>query len=269
MPQHVYLYGIPYKFYEKYGIRKYGFHGTSHLYLSKRAAVLLRKRSSDTNLVTLHIGNGVSISAIKNGLAYDHSMGFTPLEGAIMGTRCGDIDPAIPLYLMEKEGFTASEMDSLLNKESGLLGITGKYYDRRDIMKAADQGNERAKLAVEMESYRLRKYIGSYVASLGNVDAIVFSAGVGENVPLIRWKACKGLEQMGIRIDEHRNENAIGRSQETDISSDGSQVRIFVIPTNEELVMAEDIKALSEGRYDEHQRMQYSFESEDFRIQQD
>jgi acetate kinase len=268
IPKHVYLYGLPYELYEKYGIRRYGFHGTSHLYLSKRAAVLLGKRSFETNLVTLHIGNGVSITAIKNGLAYDHSMGFTPLEGAIMGTRCGDIDPAIPLYLMSREGFTASEMDVLLNRKSGLLGITGKYYDRRDIIKSADEGNERAKLAIEMECYRLRKYIGAYLASLGMVDAIVFSAGVGENVPLIRAKVCKGLEPLGVKIDQTKNEKAIGRSRETDISAVDSQIRTFVIPTNEELVMVEDIKALLEGKYDEHQRMEYSFERKDFQIQQ-
>jgi acetate kinase len=170
---------------------------------------------------------------------------------------------------MEKEGITVSEMDALLNRKSGLLGITGKYSDRRDIIKAAAQGNERAKLAIEMECYRLRKYVGAYVASLGVVDAIVFSAGVGENVPLIRAKVCDGLGPMGIKIDQSKNEKAIGRSQETDISADDSRIKILVIPTNEELVMVEDIKALLEGKYDDHRRMQYSFERKDFRVPQD
>jgi acetate kinase len=264
MPPHVYMYAIPYEFYRDFRVRKYGFHGTSHLYLSKRAAVLLRKGTFDVNLITLHIGNGVSITAVKGGLAYDHSMGFTPLEGAIMGTRCGDIDPAIPLYLMEKKGYTPSEMDALLNKKSGLLGTTEKYYDRRDLVAAANRGDERAKLAIEMECYRLRKYVGAYAASLGRVDAVVFSAGVGENLPLYRAKICANLELFGITIDHRKNDSAVGRKGETDISTADSRTKVFVIPTNEELVMVEDTKALMEGRYDDHFKMQYSFEREDF-----
>jgi acetate kinase len=268
MPPHVYMYAIPYQFYRDLHVRKYGFHGTSHLYLSKRAAVLLRKGTFDVNLITLHIGNGVSITAVKEGLAYDHSMGFTPLEGAIMGTRCGDIDPAIPLYLMQKKGYAPSEMDSLLNKKSGLLGITENYYDRRDLIAAADRGEERAELAIEMECYRLGKYVGAYAASLGRVDAVVFSAGVGENLPLYRERICTNLEFLGMRIDHLKNAGAVGRKKETDISTTDSRTKVFVIPTNEELVMVEDTKALLEGTYDDHTKMRYSFEREDFIIRE-
>jgi len=264
MPKHVYIYTIPYEWYEKYGIRRYGFHGTSHLYVSRRAAVLLGKRPSEVNVITLHIGNGVSVTAVRGGVAFDHSMGFTPLEGAVMGTRCGDIDPAIPLYIMRLEKITPEEMDNILNKKSGLLGITGKYTDRRDIIKAAEEGDQRSRLAIEIECYRLKKYIGAYSTAMGGVDAIAFTAGVGENSPLHRAKICEGLEFMGIKIDPQKNERAVGRNGEVDTSASDSHVKIFVIPTDEELVFVEDIKAILEGKYDVYTNFEYSFQRQDF-----
>ena len=265
IPKHAYMYALPYEWYEKYRIRRYGFHGTSHLYVSRRAAALLGKKPSEVNLITLHIGNGVSITAVKKGVAYDHSMGFTPLEGAVIGTRCGDIDPAIPLYIMRREKISPEQMDSILNKKSGLLGITGKYIDRRDIVKAAKEGDERAQLAIEIECYRLKKYIGAYAAALGGVDAIVFTAGVGENSPIHRAKVCERLEFIGVKIDPEKNEKAVGGKEEVDISTPDSKVRVFVIPTNEELVFAEDVVAILEGRYDIHTRFEYSFQKPDFK----
>lgn len=244
MPPHVYVYPLPYEWYEKDRIRKYGFHGTSHSYVTRRAARFLRKDLDKINLITLHIGNGVSVTAVKNGRAYDHSMGFTPLEGAIMGTRCGDIDPAIPLVKMQEEKISPEEMSNILNKKSGLLGITGKYVDRRDIITAAEKNDERAQLALEMECYRLKKYIGAYYAALGNLDAIVFTGGVGENSWLHRWKICNGLEAIGLTISEDKNKNA-KRWEEALISLESSKIKVLVIPTNEELVIAEDAVALS------------------------
>jgi acetate kinase len=193
MPPSSFIYAVPYEWYEKHGIRRYGFHGSSHLYVSRRAAALLGKRASGVNLITLHIGNGVSITAIKKGSAYDHSMGFTPLEGAVMGTRCGDIDPSILVYVMEKEKLNASEVMTILNKKSGLLGISGMYVDRRDILREVDRDNFRCKLAMNIECHRLKKYLGAYIAVLGTVNAIVFTAGVGENSPIYRSKICEGL----------------------------------------------------------------------------
>src|SRR3989339_187916 len=184
MPEHSYMYATPYEWYGMYGVRRYGFHGTSHLYVSRRAAVMLNKKPAETNVITLHIGNGASVCAVKKGVSIDTSMGLTPLEGAVMGTRCGDIDPAIILFMIEKEGFYAEEIDSILNKKSGLMGITGKYMDRRDIDKAAEEGDLRCKLAMQIEAYRLKKYIGAYAAILGKADAVVFTAGAGE----LNWK---------------------------------------------------------------------------------
>ena len=188
MPPSAYLYAVPYEWYKMYGVRRYGFHGTSHLYVSRRAAAILGKKPEDVNVITMHVGNGVSIAAVKQGVSIDTSMGLTPLEGAVMGTRCGDIDPAIILFMIEKEGFYAHQLDTILNKKSGLLGITGKYFDRRDIDRAAEEGDERAKLAQEIESYRLRKYIGSYTAAMGGLDAVVFTAGAGESEPSSQGK---------------------------------------------------------------------------------
>ena len=260
MPPSSYIYAMPYEWYQKYRIRRYGFHGTSHLYVSRRAAALLRKRPSKVNLITVHIGNGVSIAAIKRGKAFDTSLGFSTLPGAVMGTRGGDVDPYIPLYVMEKEGLTVSEMMTILHKKSGLLGITGSYTDRRDILRMIKQGNARAKLALDIECYFLRKYIGAYTAALGAVDAIVFTAGVGENSPVHRAKVCEGLDLFGISIDPEKNKVAVKSKGEKDISTAGAKVKVFVIPTNEELVFVEDTQAILEGRYKDYTKFRYSFE---------
>jgi acetate kinase len=266
IPKHVYTYALPYEWYQKYGIRRYGFHGTSHLYVSRRAAALLHKNPSDVNIITLHIGNGVSITAVKKGVAFDHSMGFTPLEGAVMGTRCGDIDPTIPLYVMQKEGLTVRDMEDILNKKSGLLGITGRYSDRRDIIKAAKKRDGCCQLAIEIECYRLKKYIGAYAAAMGKADAVVFTAGAGENSSIHRGKVCENLECLGIKIDLKKNESAVGRRMEIDISVDDPKypVKVFVIPTDEELVFAEDVYAILQGTYDIYTNFGYIFQREDF-----
>ncbi|MCS7233870.1 MAG: acetate kinase [Synergistetes bacterium] len=264
MPPSSYIYALPYEWYQKYKIRRYGFHGTSLLYVAKRAAVLLGKDPFDVNLVSLHIGNGVSANAVKKGLSFDTSMGFTPLEGLVMGTRAGDHDAAIDLYVMEKEGISPKVMNDILNKKSGILGITGKYIDRRDVMTALEAGDERAKLAFEIECYRLRKYVGAYSFALGNIDAIVFTAGVGEMSPEVREKVLENLDFWGIKLDCKRNAIAKTRNAETFIHEDTSRVKIFVIPTDEELVFVEDVVAILEGRYDIHTNFKYSFEDPNF-----
>jgi len=265
MPKHVFMYALPYQWYEKYKIRRYGFHGTSLLYVSRRAAVLLGKGPFECNLIICHIGNGVSLNAVKTGVSYDTSMGFTPLEGLIMGTRAGDHDAAIDLYMMQKEGYTPEEMNSILNKESGILGITGEYIDRRDVEKAASEGDKRGKLAIEMETYRIKKYIGAYTAALGQIDAVVFTAGVGEMSSTIRAKSLKGLELLGIKYDKEKNELAKTRNAECDISADDSKVKIFVIPTDEERVFIEDVVALYEEGKDSSTRFTYRFQSRNYR----
>ena len=259
MPPEAYMYAVPYEWYEKFNVRRYGFHGTSHLYCAKRAAVLLGKENKDTNVIICHIGNGASVSAVKNGVCIDTSMGLTPLEGLVMGTRSGDMDPAIMPYIMNNTGMTAKEMDTALNKKSGLLGICG-MSDRRDVENAASEGNERAKLGMEMECHRIRKYIGAYAALLGKVDAIVFTAGVGEMGPTIRYLSTCGLENFGIKIDADKNKICRCRNAEFDIATADSPVRIFVIPTDEELVITEDAVALMNGTYDIHTKFHYSFE---------
>jgi acetate kinase len=261
MPAHAYIYALPYGWYEKYGVRRYGFHGTSFLYVAKRAAVLLGKDPFDCNLILLHIGNGASANAVRDGISVDTSMGLTPLEGLVMGTRAGDHDPAIGYYIMEKEGLAPKAVEQTLNKKSGILGITELFTDRRDVETAASKGDERAKLAIEIESYRLKKYIGSYSAALGRVDALVFTAGVGEKGATIREKAVAGLEELGIRIDPRRNLLSRTRNTETVISTPDSPVKIFVIPTDEELVMTEDTYALLQGTYKVHTEFTYSFQS--------
>jgi acetate kinase len=265
MARHVFMYALPYEWYEKYKIRRYGFHGTSLLYVAKRAAVLLNKGPFECNLVTCHIGNGVSLNAVRDGLSYDTSMGFTPLEGLVMGTRPGDHDAAIDLYLMQKENLSPKEMDTILNKKSGVLGITGKYTDRRDIEAAAEKGDARAKLAIDVEAYRIKKYIGAYAAAAGGIDAVVFTAGVGEMSPHLRAKALDGLEFMGIVYDREKNEVAKTRNAECLISADHSRVKIFVIPTDEERVFVEDVVALLEGRYDVHTHFTYRFQLPTYR----
>ena len=264
MPDFAYMYALPYEWYRKYRVRRYGFHGTSFLYVSKRASVLLGKDPFMTNLICLHIGNGASVNAVKNGVSVDTSMGLTPLEGLIMGTRSGDHDPAIDFYIMRKENFQPDELETMLNKKSGVLGITEKYTDRRDVMQARERGEKQASLAVEMEAYRMRKYIGAYFAALGRVDAIVFTAGLGEMNPTYRKKALQGLQALGIVLDDEKNELSSCGNAETDISAKDSKVKIFVIPTDEELVMTEDAHALLEGTYDIHTNFTYSFQKPDY-----
>jgi len=260
MPSSAYIYALPYAWYENYRVRRYGFHGTSFLYVAKRAAVLLGKDPFAANMVIFHIGNGVSANAVKNGISVDTSMGLTPLEGLVMGTRAGDHDASIGYYIMRKEGHKPEAIESILNRQSGVLGITEKYTDRRDIEIAAAKGDERCRLAIAIEGYRLKKYLGAYYASIGRVDAIVFTAGVGERGPIIREKCLEGLENLGIVLDRKKNETSVTRNAETEITGAGSRVRIFVIPTDEELVMTEDTHALLEGSYDIHTKFTYSFQ---------
>ncbi len=264
MPAHSYMYATPKEWYEKYSLRRYGFHGTSFLYVSKRASVLLRKDPLKCNLICLHIGSGVSANAIKNGLSYDTSMGLTPLEGLIMGTRAGDHDAALDFYIMDKESRSPKEMNSILNKKSGVFGITGKYTDRRDVIDAAEKGDAHAKLAIEMESYRIRKYIGAYMAAIGGADAIVFTAGVGEKACIIREIALEGLEFMGVKLDKQKNSLARTGNAEVEISANDSKVKIFVIPTDEERVFIEDVVGLLNGTYDVHTNFTYSFQSKNY-----
>ena len=264
IPEHAYTYPVPQEWYTKHGVRRYGFHGTSHLYVSKRAAVLLKKDPKDCNIITMHIGNGVSHAAIKSGISIDTSMGLTPLEGAVMGTRCGDIDPAIPAFIMERENLSPKEIDSILNKKSGIYGITGKFTDRRDVIEAAEAGNERCTLALAIEPYRLKKNRASYVAILGRLDAIVFTAGVGEMGWLIREKALENLEHFGIKLDKEKNRNTMTRKVETTITTPDSPVKVFVIPTDEELVFTEDVVAILEETYTDHMNFKYSFAEDTF-----
>ncbi len=237
MPRVAFLYGLPYELYVKYGLRRYGFHGTSHKYVAQRAAEMMGEHTNDLRIITCHLGNGASITAIKYGKSVDTSMGYTPLEGLIMGTRSGEIDPAIIPFLMEKEHMTAQEVDNYLNKQSGILGISGVSSDFRDLEEAANSGDERSQLAIDIFAYKVKKYIGSYVAAMGGVDAIVFTAGLGENSPFMRDKICNGLEYLGTRIDPVLN--AV-RGEAREISIRRARVKIFVIPTNEELVIARD-----------------------------
>jgi acetate kinase len=260
-----YIYAVPYEWYQQYGVRRYGFHGTSLLYVAKRAAVLLGKDPFQCNLITLHVGNGVSANAVRQGVSYDTSMGLTPLEGLVMGTRPGDHDASLDFYLMRKEGQTPEELEAILNKQSGLLGISGKSADRRDINQAAARGDARAALAVQIEAYRITKYIGAYSAALGGADAIVWTAGAGEMADGLRASAMRGLESMGIECDPARNAAATSRNAEFEISAPGSKVKVFVIPTDEEMVLTEDVMALIDGRYDAHTNMDYSFGQPDYR----
>ncbi len=242
MPKTAYMYPLPYELYTKYGIRKYGFHGTSHKYVSAECAKLMGKDIKDVKIITCHLGNGASLAAIKDGHCVDTSMGFTPLEGIAMGTRCGNIDPAIVTFLMNEGKMTAKEVDNLMNKQSGVLGLSGVSSDFRDIEDAAKEGNERAILALNVYNYRVREMIGAYAAAMGGVDAVVFTAGLGENAIETRAEICKGLEFLGIEIDDAKN-NVRGKA--TEVSKDGAKVKVFVIPTNEELVIARDTKELT------------------------
>ena len=245
MPEEAYLYAIPYDSYEKYGIRRYGFHGTSHKFVAIRAAKLMNKPFNSLKIITCHLGNGSSIAAIKNGKSVDTSMGFTPLDGLFMGTRSGSIDPAIVSFLMEKEEMSSEEINVYLNKKSGVLGISGVSSDFRDIEDAALHHIGRAQLALDMFNYQIKKYIGAYAAAMGGVDCLVFTAGIGENTPMIREGACSNLEFMGIKIDTDRNEHTLGRlNREGLISTDDSSVKVLVIPTNEELMIARETMEL-------------------------
>ena len=242
MPKEAYMYALPYSYYEDYGIRRYGFHGTSHKYVAQRCAELMGKHMTDLRIITCHLGNGSSVAAIKGGRSIDTTMGFTPLSGLIMGTRTGDIDPAIVPFLMEKTGMTYEEIDRVMNKESGVLGISGVSNDFRVIEEAASNGNKRAQLALNMFHYKVRRVIGAFAAVMGGVDAIVFTAGIGENGIGNRDAICNGLEYLGTRIDSERN-NIRGKEQE--ISAEGSKVKIFVIPTNEEIMIARDTQRIT------------------------
>ncbi|QJW44372.1 acetate kinase [bacterium BFN5] len=241
MPKKAYIYGLPYEAYEKHRVRRYGFHGTSHKFVSQSVAELMGKDVSELKIVTCHLGNGSSVAAVKNGQVIDTSMGFTPLEGLVMGTRCGDVDPAVLPFIMKKEGFSVEDIDNYINKKSGVLGISGVSSDFRDIEGAAEDGNERAQLALDIFAYRVRKYIGSYVAAMGGVDAIVFTAGLGENSISMREMIAEGLEFLGTKICKERN-NVRGKARE--ISAEGSQVKVFIVPTNEELMIARDTKVI-------------------------
>ena len=241
MPKSSYIYPLPYELYEKYGIRRYGFHGTSHKYVAQRTAALLERPLEDLKIVTCHLGNGASVTAISGGKSVGTSMGFTPLEGLAMGTRCGDIDPAIVTFIMEKENLDIEGINNLLNKKSGVLGISGVSSDFRDIENAAKEGNERAQLALDIFDLRVRKYIAAYAAVMGGVDAIVFTAGLGENSALNREAIVNGLEFMGVKICPERNKT---RGKEVVVSTDDSQVKVLVIPTNEELMIARDTQEL-------------------------
>ncbi len=240
MPKKAYMYAIPYEFYDEYKIRRYGFHGTSHKYVAMRAAKMLNKNIEDLKIITCHLGNGSSVTAIDGGKSVDTSMGFTPLAGTLMGTRSGDIDPAILPFIMEKKGIDAKAVDTLLNKKSGVMGVSGISSDFRDLAKAADEGNERAALALDMFIYAIKRYIGFYAAAMGGVDAVVFTAGIGENDSAMRAKMTEGLEFMGIKVDMEANK----LRGENDISASGATVKTLVIPTNEELMIALETKAL-------------------------
>ncbi|MBM6733895.1 acetate kinase [Mediterranea massiliensis] len=241
MPDYAYMYAVPYELYEKYGVRRYGFHGTSHRYVSKRVCEFLGIQPEGTKIITCHIGNGGSISAIKDGKCVDTSMGLTPLEGLMMGTRSGDIDGGAVTFIMEKEHLDAAGVSSLLNKKSGVLGIFGKSSDMRDLENAVAAGDPKAVLAENMYFYRIKKYIGAYAAALGGVDVIVFTGGVGENQASARWGACSGLEFMGVKLDAEKNKV---RGEEAVISTDDSKVKVVVIPTDEELMIASDTMAI-------------------------
>lgn len=243
MPEKAYMYSLPYELYEKHGVRRYGFHGTSHKYVSAVAAEMMEKNIEDLRIITCHLGNGASLAAIKGGKCVDTSMGFTPLAGLTMGTRSGDIDPAIPTFLMKELNISESEVDNIMNKQSGVLGISGVSSDFRDIEGAAAEGNKRAQLALEVFKYKVMQYIGSYTAVMGGVDCIVFTAGLGENGIETREEIVNELEFLGAKIDKERN-NVRGEARV--ISADDSKVKVFVIPTNEELMIARDTKEIVE-----------------------
>ncbi len=238
MPKHSFLYGVPYSLYQKHGVRRYGFHGSSHKFVSNKAAEFLNKPISELNIITCHLGNGASIAAVKQGKSIDTSMGMTPIEGLIMGTRSGDLDVGALFHIMKKEEIDLETANTLINKHSGMLGLSGVSSDMREIETAAKEGNERAICALKMYQYRIKKYIGSYAAAMGGVDAIVFTGGIGENDWVTRQESVEGLEFMGVELDKSKNTNMRGKTM--DVSTENSRVKVLVIPTNEELVIASD-----------------------------
>jgi len=244
MSEVAYMYALPYELYEKYRIRRYGFHGTSHRYVARRAAAIMGKGKYEVNVITCHLGNGCSITAVKDGRSVDTSMGLTPLEGVVMGTRSGDFDPAIIFYLAEK-GYDIKSLNELCNKKSGLLGVSGVSNDMRDLLATAYKGNKRAKLAIDIFCYRIKKYIGAYTAVLDTLDGVIFTGGIGENAAGIRADICSGLTQIGIELDPAGNRSTVGK--EAEISTENSKVKIFVIPTNEEAAIANDTYELAQG----------------------
>jgi acetate kinase len=245
IPERAYIYALPYELYERYRVRRYGFHGTSHKFVAGECARLMGQELSATNLITIHLGNGCSMSAVEKGRSIDTSLGMTPLEGLVMGTRSGDVDPAVHSFLKRTAGMDLEQIDEMLNKDSGLKGICG-LNDMRDIHRAAEQGDSRARLALEVQTYRNKKYIGAYMAVLGRVDALVFTAGIGENDPVVRQQSVAGLEHLGITIDQQRNQHRFSRP--APVHSADSRVQIWVVPTNEELAIArESIGLLGTG----------------------
>jgi len=245
MPARAYLYALPFDYFRRHRIRRYGFHGTSHRYVSYRFRQLTETSKEETNLITVHLGNGCSVAAIQHGRSVDTSMGFTPLEGLVMGTRPGDIDPAIPLHLMAKQEMTHQEVSTILNRQSGLYGISGETNDMRALLESARKGHERARTAIEVFCYRLRKYLGAYTAVLGQVHGLVFTGGIGENAPRVRELSLENLDALGYDLDRQKNDKAVGA--EAEISKASSRVKIFVIPTNEELLIARDTYRAIEG----------------------
>ena len=244
MPAQAYIYALHYEYYEKYRVRKYGFHGTSHSFVSDRAAVLEGKDKKDLKIITCHLGNGCSISAIKDGVCIDTSMGFTPLDGFMMGTRCGTLDPSALTYIAEKEGLSFADVDSICNKKSGVLGISGVSNDNRDVAAAAAEGNARAALAIDMQRYQILKFVGSYIAAMNGVDTIVFTGGIGENDEELREYICENLGYLGVKLNNEANKV---HGEEIKISTDDSKVNVYIIPTNEELKIARDTKAIVEA----------------------
>lgn len=245
MPSKAFLYGIPFELYKKYKIRRYGFHGTSHRYVSERAAELMGIPYNKAKIITAHLGNGASIAAVDGGKSVDTSMGFTPLEGLVMGTRCGDMDPSVILYIMGKEGLTLSEANTLMNKHSGVFGLSGGTSDMRELEEGVIDGDKKATTAFDVYNYRIKKYVGSYIAAMGGLDALVFTGGVGENSPMTRKDVCSNMEFLGLELDHDKNNNPKG---ECDLAKDSSRARIFRIPTNEELVIALDTEQIVKGQ---------------------
>ena len=261
MPDYAYRYAVPSAWYHDLGVRRYGFHGISHLYNSKRAAAMLGKPANECNMIIMHIGSGASATAIRNGLSVDTSLGMTPLSGLTMGTRPGDLDPGVVLHVMEQQNYTPAQMQTILSKNSGLQGITGQYADRRDVEENRFN-NDKCRLAIDIEVHNVKKYIGAYMAELGKIDALVFTAGVGENDDLLRDKFCRNMEHMGIKMDFDKNNGLLARkgAGESVLSTPDSPVKIFMIPTNEEQVIVEDTLAIKQNTYNpNHLEMDYSF----------